>query len=215
MLQFEITPEADGVAVSSLTLQASGSGDDDADLVAVTVWADADGDGRVDSDDIVIGNGTFAADNASLVLSMDSPYEVQARTTASLLITYDLPPTADATTANARLLGDKEEAHLVRAGSPVGRIGFHVTGRFAAALALVVFLGLVASRRQRVRAALASIVLAAALIAGCPGGGGAVVSTPVTFRVTLRAIGAAELGTGADATVNGLTLGGTNLTVVR
>ena len=39
--------------------------------------------------------------------------------------------------------------------------------------------------------------------------------TPATFRVTLQAIAANEAGTAADASVEGLSLTGTNLTVAR
>lgn len=211
MLLFEITPEADGLTISNLTIQADGSGDDVADLSGVTVWLDVAGNGRVDPDDTAIGSGVFATDNATLVLSLDPPYVVGARTTAPLLITYDIAPVA---VSNARLIGDTIESLSIRTTSFSERISFATTCAWAAAFALIICLGLTAPRRYRMGATFGSIILAMVLITGCPGGGGSTLK-PVTFGVTLRAISAAEFGTNADASVNDLALSGTNLTVVR
>ena len=59
-------------------------------------------------------------------------------------------------------------------------------------------------------------MLTVAWIVGCPSAdviGPGPVAGSVTFRVTLTGIGAEEAGTGLDATVEGLSLAGTMLTL--
>lgn len=210
--------------------------------MGITVWVDEDGNGRVDSPlpafnlavngvdeesngliaegDRQIGSGVYDADNGTLNLTIDPPLEVAARETATLLVTYSIAGGEADTGANAKAhaLNDTEPSPKSRLSLGLGAVRFPLFIALTLALGLALSLGFVTNRIGRATALVFTCMLTAAWIVGCPCQGtiGPVPGsgpTTVTYRVTLTAIGADEAGTGIDASVDNLSLTGTNLTL--
>ncbi len=88
MLRFLLNSNSSDVVLNDLTLLASGSGNDSSDIWAVRVWADSNGDGVIDSGDVMIGDGSYSADNGTLNLQMISPYRLDAGDN-DFIVSYD------------------------------------------------------------------------------------------------------------------------------
>lgn len=85
MLSFGLSGEA---RLSAVTLTATGTGNDALDLSAVKLVLDANANGKADTDEIVLAQGTFAADNAETTLTLASPQTLSS--SAPLLVTVDI-----------------------------------------------------------------------------------------------------------------------------
>ena len=80
------------VEIRSVTLKATGSGNDSQDITKVRIWSDADADGHVGGGDVELGSGTYASDDGSLEILLDTPLVLSQLVPASLLVTYDFAP---------------------------------------------------------------------------------------------------------------------------
>jgi hypothetical protein len=88
MLRFRLTSNSSDVVLEDLTLDASGSGNDASEVSRVALWVDMNGDGIVGAGDSEIGSGSYSGDNASLTITMSSPYTLDAGNT-DFIVTYD------------------------------------------------------------------------------------------------------------------------------
>lgn len=88
MMRFELISNSSDVVMNSLSLQASGSGNDAVDIRSVALWVDTDANGSIDAGDNSIGSGTYSVDNGALTLQMNTPFTLDAGTTA-FIVSYD------------------------------------------------------------------------------------------------------------------------------
>ncbi len=86
--RLRVNSDSTDVTLSQITLKASGSGNDASDVHGVKLWVDVNGDGAVDSGDTEVGSGQYAGDNATLQLTLSSPFALPLGDT-DFLVTYD------------------------------------------------------------------------------------------------------------------------------
>ncbi len=92
-------PAAEATALT-LTAGSNGTGDDAADLAAggVELYWDKDGDGRLTTTggtpDLLLGSGSFNADNGTVTFSGFTPVPIAAGANVNLLVLYTLGPSA-------------------------------------------------------------------------------------------------------------------------
>ena len=181
--------------------------------------AEAVRDGRAGA---MVGAGNTGATMASALLRMGrikgvtrpaiaTPLPVPGSDKPNVLL--DAGANAEIRTSNATHAAPKSRLSL-----GLGTFTFPLFIALTLALGLTLRLGFVTKRRGRATALVFACILTAAWIVGCPGDdviGPGPDSSSITFRVTLTGIGAEEAGTATDASVENLSLRGTNLTVAR
>jgi len=86
--KFSLQSDDDSNELHSITLQAEGSGDESESVSAVRLYVDENNDGVVDSEDFLIGRGSYQTNNERLLLSADNSYGLAAGTTVFLVV-YD------------------------------------------------------------------------------------------------------------------------------
>ena len=89
LMRFEINLDY-AVELSSLSLQATGDGDVTTDVSSVSLYADVNENGVVDADDILIGEGQYAAGGV-LELVIDPAYTIESGR-RSFIVAYDFNP---------------------------------------------------------------------------------------------------------------------------
>jgi hypothetical protein len=89
MLQFSLTAQAEGVALTALTFQGTGSGDEPSHVARARLHRDANGNGVVDAGDALVGlPQSFAADDGAVTFSVTGE-TVPVSTTRTYLLSYD------------------------------------------------------------------------------------------------------------------------------
>lgn len=180
----------DDAVLRELTLQASGTGDDAMDVARVAVYEDADGDGAVGAEERLLAEGGFGGDDGDVTLTLDDPLLLPAGDTATLLVVYDL-------------------AGELAAGS--------VPSPWGLPLALLGLIGVRAMSRRRLGSLpLAVPVLAVLTLAACGGDDGGPTGPEDrtrTYEVELVELEATGQTTDQVASVAGLPIAGTRLTV--
>jgi uncharacterized repeat protein (TIGR01451 family) len=78
------------VNVQSVTLHAAGSGNDATDVSMIKLWWDKDADGALDASDVLLGSGTYVADNGTVALPMGAAYPLEQFIPMHVLVTYDI-----------------------------------------------------------------------------------------------------------------------------
>ncbi len=219
MLQFDVSAEAAGLSISSLTLTADGSGNDAVDVGSVNVWLDANGNGQADEGELQVAAGTYQADDTPVTLPIDPPVEVSGGESVTMLITYDLAGDSSGADKSGVAGGPRNHAAPPQEPGPSGVV-------VALLLPSILLFGAgyqgQARRHPRtlfVLSGAAVIVVSSLWFSGCVGGtagsggaGGDVRSSP-SYRTTLTAIGAKAAEGGEDASAPNLSLTGTMLTV--
>jgi len=95
VLQFQLTNPGSGSAnINNLTLTAAGSGNDLTGIASVNVYLDNNNDGVFDAGDTPLANGTFSADNGTVVINLGD--SIPPGGTNTYLVTYTFSSTAAA-----------------------------------------------------------------------------------------------------------------------
>jgi hypothetical protein len=93
MLQFAFaTAGPEDILLREIAITASGSGDDSTDVQAVRLVLDANANGTVDQGELVLGSGTFTADNGAMTIVLAPPRTIPGSTSETYLIVYDFAP---------------------------------------------------------------------------------------------------------------------------
>lgn len=90
VLQFSMNPTSPEM-LGSITLRASGTGNEQVDITAAKLFVDVNVNGIVDGPDTQLASGNFAANDGTVVLSVNPPCTVSGPT--SFLVTYDFNTT--------------------------------------------------------------------------------------------------------------------------
>lgn len=198
--------QTDSVDILSLTLGASGTGNDAAGLSGLQAWEDTDGDGSVGAADVLLGSGSFAADNGSTALNLLSARRLLPAEQLLILVAAGVISEHEGSLAPAGL-------HTPTAATP----GWPLLAASCAMLALLAA-GLRRSkpaRLSRARRVLAALAVCCSFgLLACGGGGPAAPpgNQPLTYRLTLTDVTAVRAADGAPVEFDGLPLAGSTVT---
>ncbi len=87
VLAFAVASDSRDAQVNRLTLNSSGTLDEAADIDAVNLYHDVNANGILDSDDELVGSGSYSSDNGQLEFSLSTPVSLSIGNT-QFLVTY-------------------------------------------------------------------------------------------------------------------------------
>lgn len=97
-VQLSVTANStEALNFTSVTVTGSGSGNESSDIEAVRFWEDADGSGTVtDGDTELAEAGTFAENDGTVTLTLNTASQIAASASKDYLVTYDFTSGASA-----------------------------------------------------------------------------------------------------------------------
>jgi hypothetical protein len=203
MLQFVVkASQSEGERIEGLSLKAEGDGDDRNDILSVKVWVDSNGNGKADDGGSPIAQGVFPANDGSVTFLLPYPRTIPPGQSETYLVTYDFAQTL------AFALGSE---FFTLPSAPLSGSRFPLPF----VLLALAFLPVVAIRRLRYPAMVLLLTTGLLWLTSCGGGGGGAPAVSRSYKVVLTSLLAKGASSNADATLSGIPISGSVITVQR